>query len=162
MTSQELIESLTLQPHPEGGFFKETYRASDTVEYNGSRRAASTAIYYLLNDGAVSHLHRIDADEVWHAYAGSGLRVHIFDHDGYRFLDIGSDLKAGQSPQGVVPAGAWFGAELLNPDDFALVGCTVAPGFEFAHFELANREHFLSRHPEQRAIIERLTSDPTP
>ena len=162
MTSQELIERLELQPHPEGGFFKETYRAADVVEYNGATRAASTAIYYLLNDGAVSHLHRIDADEVWHAYAGSGLRVHIFDHDGYRFLDIGSDLKAGQCPQGVVPAGAWFGAELLNPDDFALVGCTVAPGFEFAHFELANREDFLSRHPEQRAIIERLTSDPTP
>jgi predicted cupin superfamily sugar epimerase len=158
MTSQELIERLELQPHPEGGFFKETYRAADLVEYNGATRAASTAIYYLLNDGAVSHLHRIDADEVWHAYAGSGLRVHIFDDDGYRFLDIGADLKAGQHPQGVVPAGAWFGAELLTPGDFALVGCTVAPGFEFAHFELADRESFVSRYPEQRAIIERLTS----
>ena len=158
MTSQDLIESLELQPHPEGGFYKETYRASAWVNYKSSPRAASTAIYYLLNDGAVSHLHRIDADEVWHAYAGSGLRVHIFDEDGYRFFDIGVDLKAGQRPQDVVPAGAWFGAELLNPQDFALVGCTVAPGFEFEHFELADRAHFLEKFPDQRSIIERLTS----
>ena len=115
MNCKDLIEELELTPHPEGGYFKETYRASDSVNYKGSPRAASTAIYYLLNDGAVSHLHRIDADEVWHAYAGSGLRVHIFDEDGYRFFDIGVDLKAGQRPQDVVPAGAWFGAELLNP-----------------------------------------------
>ena len=86
--------------------------------------------------------------------------MHIFDDDGYRFLDIGSDLKAGQCPQGVVPAGAWFGAELLNPNDFVLVGCTVAPGFEFEHFELADRKHLLTRYREQRAIIERLTPNP--
>ena len=80
MNCNDLIEELKLTPHPEGGYFKETYRARAQVTPNG--RAASTAIYYLLNDGAVSHLHRIDADEVWHAYAGSGLRVHIFDDQG--------------------------------------------------------------------------------
>ena len=156
MNCKDLIEELELTPHPEGGYFKETYRASAHVTSSG--RAASTAIYYLLDHGAVSHLHRIDADEVWHAYAGSGLRVHIFEDKHYRFLDIGTDLKAGQRPQGVVPAGAWFGAELLSPDDFALVGCTVAPGFEFEHFELATRAPFLKRFPHQRSIIERLTS----
>ena len=156
MNCKDLIEELKLTPHPEGGYFKETYRANTHVTSSG--RAASTAIYYLLDHGAVSHLHRIDADEVWHAYAGSGLRVHIFEDEHYRFLDIGTDLQAGQRPQGVVPAGAWFGAELLNPHGYALVGCTVAPGFEFEHFELATRAPFLEKFPDQRPIIERLTS----
>ena len=155
MNHTDVIEMLQLQPHPEGGYFKETYRSDLGVTPEG--RAASTAIYYLLCDGAVSHLHRIDADEVWHAYAGAGLRVHIFDDQGYHFMDIGSDLKSGQRPQGVVRAGAWFGAELLEPESFALVGCTVAPGFEFEHFELATRASLLENFSAQRAIIERLT-----
>ena len=161
LTSNDLIERLELQPHPEGGFYKETYRSATEVNHKQISRAASTAIYYLLNDGAFSHLHRIDADEVWHAYAGSGIRVHIFDDDGYNFLDIGIDIKAGQRPQGMVPAGAWFGAELLDPKHFAFVGCTVAPGFEFSHFELADRDLLLKRHPNQRAIINRLTANST-
>ena len=110
MNHTDVIETLQLQPHPEGGFFSETYRSDLTVTSEG--RAASTAIYYLLCDRAVSHLHRIDADEVWHAYAGTGLRVHIFDDQGYHFIDVGRDLKSGHRPQGVVRAGAWFGAEL--------------------------------------------------
>ena len=158
MSGNELIERLGLQPHPEGGYFLETYRAEHSIKDGDRQRAVSTAIYYLLCEGAVSHLHRIDADELWHAYAGSGLRVHIFDESGYRFLDIGTDLSAGQRPQGVVPAGAWFGAELLNADDYALVGCTVAPGFEFTSFELADRALLLARYPEQRSVIERLTA----
>lgn len=128
----EIIRLLDLRPHPEGGHYRETFRDSAT---DGSGRAASTAIYFLLAAGEVSRWHRIDAVEVWHWYAGAALALSVADASGRRGIRLGADLAAGERPQAVVPAGAWQQAESLG--SWTLVGCTVAPGFQFAGFELA-------------------------
>jgi uncharacterized protein len=135
LTAQQIILLLDLKPHPEGGHFRETFRDSQTV---GSGRAASTAIYFLLARGERSHWHRVDAAEAWHWHAGAPLALDIASLSAplHRVV-LGSDLAAGQRPQAVVPADAWQAAESLG--DWTLVGCTVAPGFEFAKFELAPR-----------------------
>jgi predicted cupin superfamily sugar epimerase len=133
-TAADIIARLELQPHPEGGHYRETFR--DTrVDDNG--RALSTAIYFLLARGERSHWHRIDAVEIWHYYAGSSLTLEIADDRGQRSVRLGPDLAAGEVPQAVVPAHAWQAAE--STGDWTLVGCTVAPGFDFAKFELAPR-----------------------
>jgi len=125
MTAGEVVDLLGLAPHPEGGWFRETFRDE------GAGRAASTAIYYLLASGQRSHWHRVDAAEVWHHYAGAPLRL---EQPGGALI-LGSNLAAGQRPQAVVPKGGWQAAECLG--EWTLVGCTVAPGFEFSGFELA-------------------------
>jgi len=127
MTSaQSYITKLNLQPHPEGGWYSETYR----TESVSGERAASTGIYFLLSSDNVSNFHRIDADEMWHFYVGDPLTVHMIDADGrYSTHLIGADLGAGHVFQAVVPAGVWFGASVEREGGFALVGCTVAPGF---------------------------------
>jgi hypothetical protein len=131
-TAADIIARLELKPHPEGGHFRETFR--DTrVDADG--RSASTAIYFLLARGERSHWHRIDAVEVWHYYAGSALRLEIADGDGWHTVGLGPDLAAGEMPQAIVPALAWQAA--TSTGDWTLVGCTVAPGFDFAAFELA-------------------------
>jgi len=132
MTADEIIARLGLQPHPEGGHFRETFRDTQTID---GARAASTAIYFLLRRGERSHWHRVDAAEVWHYYAGSALTLRISDSNGERTITLGADLSAGEMPQAVVPAHAWQAAE--SGGDWTLVGCTVAPGFDFAKFELA-------------------------
>ena len=135
MTADEIIETLGMQPHPEGGFFVETYR--DTPA--GGGRAHSTGIYFLLREGDFSHWHRVDASEMWHWYAGSPLALHISEDASETTTHrLGNDLKAGERPQTVVPPHAWQAAESLG--DWTLVGCTVAPGFEFSGFELAPRD----------------------
>ena len=131
-SASDIIASLDLKPHPEGGHYRETFRDS-AVDAVG--RSRSTAIYFLLGRGERSHWHRIDAVEVWHYYAGDALTLRIADHDGTRSITLGSDLAAGQVPQAIVPAYAWQAAE--SAGDWTLVGCTVAPGFDFATFELA-------------------------
>jgi len=132
LTAREIIARLDLKPHPEGGHYRETFRDPHTID--GSR-AASTAIYFLLTRGEKSHWHRVDAAEVWHYYAGSALTLRIADSDGEQAIQLGPDLAAGEQPQAVVPAYAWQAAE--STGDWTLVGCTVAPGFDFAKFELA-------------------------
>ena len=132
LTAAEVIARLGLAPHPEGGHFRETFRDS-RVDANG--RAASTAIYFLLARGERSHWHRIDAAETWHYYAGDALTLRIADAAGTRSVRLGPAIAAGEIPQAVVPPRAWQAAE--SKGDWTLVGCTVAPGFEFAHFELA-------------------------
>jgi predicted cupin superfamily sugar epimerase len=134
LTAAELIARLDLKPHPEGGHYRETFRDTG-LDSNG--RSASTAIYFLLARGERSHWHRIDAVEVWHHYAGSALKLLIADGDGARTLRLGADLAAGEVPQAIVPVQAWQAAESLG--DWTLVGCTVAPGFDFAAFEMAPR-----------------------
>lgn len=129
----EIIARLELVPHPEGGHYRETFRDPRNM-HDG--RAASTAIYFLLARGERSHWHRVDAAEVWHYYAGAPLALAIADESGRRELHLGNDLMAGHAPQAVVPAGAWQSACSLG--DWTLVGCTVAPGFEFFGFELTN------------------------
>jgi predicted cupin superfamily sugar epimerase len=131
LTAAEVIARLDLKPHPEGGHYRETFRDSRT---NAAGRAISTAIYFLLARGERSHWHRVDAVEMWHYYAGSPLVLRI--HDGaMRDIRLGPDLAAGEMPQAIVPAHAWQAAETSG--DWTLVGCTVAPGFEFSGFELA-------------------------
>jgi predicted cupin superfamily sugar epimerase len=132
LSAADVIRLLGLVPHPEGGHFRETFR--DLVT-DASSRAASTAIYFLLAAGEVSRWHRVDAAEAWHWYAGAPLALTIADTGGRRVLRLGADLAAGERPQAVVPAGAWQQAESLGA--WTLVGCTVAPGFQFAGFELA-------------------------
>ena len=131
-TAAEIIARLGLEPHPEGGHFRETFRDS-AVDANG--RSASTAIYFLLARGERSHWHRIDAVEIWHWHAGAALELGIADDGGSRVLRLGVDLAAGERPQGIVPPHAWQAATTTG--DWTLVGCTVAPGFDFATFELA-------------------------
>jgi uncharacterized protein len=132
LTAADITARLDLKPHPEGGHYRETFRDA-RLDANG--RSASTAIYFLLAKGERSHWHRIDAVEVWHHYAGSALKLQIANSDGARTLRLGPDLAAGEVPQAIVPAQAWQAAESCG--DWTLVGCTVAPGFDFATFELA-------------------------
>jgi hypothetical protein len=133
-TVAEIIARLELRPHPEGGHYRETFRDPRT---DADGRAHSTAIHFLLARGERSHWHRIDAVEIWHYYAGSPLTLQIADEIGQRSVRLGPDLAAGEVPQAIVPALAWQAAEATG--DWTLVGCTVAPGFDFAKFELAPR-----------------------
>jgi predicted cupin superfamily sugar epimerase len=177
MKVEEIVAGLGLSPHPEGGFYKETYRATDVLSraaldsipasgggfaagpgrFRGDR-PASTAIFFLLRKGEFSALHRIASDEVWHFYAGAPLDIVCLHEDGRREdLRLGMDLPAGALPQRMVPAGTWFGSRLAAPGGFALVGCTVAPGFDFADFELGTREDLLRRFPHHAGIVGELT-----
>jgi uncharacterized protein len=131
-TAADIIARLELKPHPEGGHYRETFR---DPRGDAGGRSLSTAIYFLLARGERSHWHRIDAVEVWHYYAGSALDLQIADDRGRRTVRIGPDLATGEVPQAIVPARAWQAAETTG--DWTLVGCTVAPGFDFAGFELA-------------------------
>jgi uncharacterized protein len=163
-TAGELVKELELARHPEGGWYRESYRCAEGVradalpERFGGQRSFCTAIYFLLERGDISALHRIKADEMWHFYSGSPLTVHIITPAGeQRQLVLGSDLLSGASFQGVVPAGCWFGAEISGEGDYALVGCTVAPGFDFADFEMADRNELLLQYPVHAEMIGRLT-----
>ncbi|WP_447921077.1 cupin domain-containing protein [Achromobacter aegrifaciens] len=154
-----LIRRLDLLPHPEGGYYRETYRAADSVTRgDGAQRSASTAIYYLLCDGAWSTWHRIRADELWHFHAGDSLHIHVLAPDGgYRCLRLGDALEDPDAAfQAMVPAGSWFAAELAEPASYALAGCTVAPGFEFSEFELADAAELQRLYPAQAGLIARL------
>jgi len=159
----ELVASLGLIPHPEGGFFAETYRAAESVRAEhlparfGGDRSFSTAIYFLLVSGHPSHLHRLHADELWHFHEGSPVTIHVLEPaGGYRTIRLGAAISEGETFQAAIPAGCWFGAEVLAPDSYALVGCTVAPGFDYVDFELGERAALLAAYPEHRELIERL------
>lgn len=165
MTADECIAWLDLQPHPEGGFYRPSYRAADAVTPAGlpgrfgAARPVSTAIYFLLRDRAVSRFHRLKSDELWHHYFGRPLCVHVIAPDGtYRCHRLGADLAAGMTPQLAVPHGAWFGAEVEGAVGYALVGNTVAPGFDFDDFELADRAELVAAYPQHAALIRRLTA----
>lgn len=152
------VEHLNLQPHPEGGFFKETYRSEIKLQpfENNGERSLSTGIYFLITSGNFSAFHRIKSDEMWHFYAGSPLTVHIIETDGtYTELNIGLDLVKGQLPQAVVPAEAWFASE--SSGEYSLVGCTVSPGFDFTDFELAYQSDLIKLFPSHKELITRLT-----
>jgi predicted cupin superfamily sugar epimerase len=165
MTSAgDWIARLGLQPHPEGGYFRETYRAAESIpagalppRFGGPRRFA-TAIYFLLERGQASVLHRLPADELWHFYDGDALTVYVLEPAGTLVRHrLGRDAAAGETLQAVVPAGCWLGAAVEPPGAFALAGCTVAPGFDFADLEMGARAALVGRYPDHRALIERLT-----
>lgn len=166
-TAAAVIDQLKLVRHPEGGWYRETYRASLCLAppalplHFSGERAASTAIYFLLERGEVSALHRIKSDELWHFHAGSTLTLHCIDPAGdYRCRRLGSDLAAGETFQAVVPAGCWFGAEVTGSGPYALVGCTVAPGFDFADFELGEPLALCRQFPQHARLIDRLQPRP--
>ena len=156
--------TLGLEPHPDGGYYRETYRSNAWLPqgslpegFSGPRQA-STAIYFLLDGRGFNHMHRLKSDEMWHFYTGSSLTIHIILEDGANSqIRLGPETEAGQAFQRVVPAGCWFGATVDDPESFSLVGCTVAPGFDFEDFEMGNRGHLLARYPQHAAIIQRLT-----
>ena len=162
--AQYWINHLGLSPHPEGGYYRVTYKSDLTIvrsalpsSYQGDR-SASTAIYFLLDEGNFSAFHRIASDEVWHFYAGSSLVVYVIDPDGdYSELHLGSD--EGEEFQAVVKAGCWFASRVRDAVGFALVGCTVAPGFDFADFELGVRSELIRAFPAHRKLIEELTRE---
>lgn len=145
-----LIRDLALAPHPEGGHYRETFRANETVQTPRGVRAASTAIFFALRQGEFSAWHRVQADEVWHHYAGASAEVHVLYNGEYQVLRLGQDLSTGQRPQGVVPAGAWQATHAK--DGGVLFGCTVAPGFDFDDFELAGPE-LADEYPQHTASI---------
>jgi len=170
-TPAQLVRQLRLVPHPEGGHYRETHRCAQTVvrEDSGFTRSASTAIYYLLSDGAYSAWHRIQSDEVWHFYAGSALDIHTLDAEGrlatFRLgspfgMERAEDDTAAADFQVIVAAGLWLAAELVQPQSYALVGCTVAPGFEFSEFELADTAKLQATWPRHAEIIGRLAPRP--
>lgn len=155
-------ERLGLLPHPEGGFYAETYRSSERhpgpPESFPGERALATAIYFLLPAGECSALHRIRSDELWHFYCGAPLEIAVIDGDGLLTVKrLGLDLERGEAPQHAVNAGTWFGASVAPDRGYALVGCTVAPGFDFRDFELARREELSARYPAHARLIERYT-----
>jgi len=160
------IEKLGLAAHPEGGYYRQTYRADLILAKESlpdgftGMRAVSTAIYFLLQGEEFSAFHRLRSDEVWHFYVGSALVVHVIEEDGrYSEILLGSDPEAGEVLQAVVKAGCWFGSRVRDGRGFALVGCTVAPGFDFEDFEMAKREELVREYPQHWGVIEELTRE---
>jgi len=157
---ENIIKKLDLKPHPEGGYFKETYRSLAEINknslhsgYNGKRNY-STCIYFLLTSDTFSAFHKIKQDEIWHFYDGSPILLHTISetgiHDEYT---IGRDLSKGEVPQLVVPGNHWFAAEVINKNDYSLVGCTVSPGFDFSDFELPTRKKLITKFPTYESLI---------
>ena len=160
----DIINTLQLQPHPEGGYFKETYRSEGFVlssslstDYIGDRNY-STCIYFLLTSDSFSAFHRIKQDEIWHFYDGAPILLHVISPEGnYSKHQIGRDFSNNEMPQLVVPGGHWFAAEVIEPNSYSLVGCTVSPGFDFKDFEMLSREDLVGLFPQHIDIINKLT-----
>lgn len=166
-TAQYWIDQLHLQKHPEGGFYKETYRSTEQIPRSGlparfsADRTHSTAIYFLLRAQDRSLFHRIKSDELWHYHAGSSLTIYVLRDGRCHEYMLGADIEKGESLQIVVPANCWFGAKVNDPQGYVLSGCTVAPGFDFTDFELADRSFLLKEFPDQRPTVELLTNEST-
>lgn len=159
-----LISALGLLQHPEGGWYRETYRSAGQIpgtalpgDFNGLR-SCCTAIYFLLEQGDYSALHRIKSDELWFFHGGASLTIHLLTADGNcSAIRLGADIAAGEVLQAMVPGGTWFGAEMSGGGEYSLVSCTVAPGFDFADFEMGDRTTLLAQYPEHQALVVRLT-----
>jgi predicted cupin superfamily sugar epimerase len=157
------IDHLDLKPHPEGGFYKETYRAAESIpgtalphRFEGARNF-STAIYFLLRSQDKSLFHRIKSDELWHFHAGSALAIYVLTETGLTIHKLGCRVDEGEALQIVVPANTWFGAKVIDDNAYALVGCTVAPGFDFQDFEMATTSQLLNDFPKHEEAIRQLT-----
>lgn len=154
----QLIDQLQLVPHPEGGYFRETYRSSVVFETPSGKRNSSTAIYFLLLKGNFSAFHRITSDEVWHFYAGDPISVFVIhQHGTLEEIRLGNGFTNGEVPQYVVPAGAWFASKVADGGFSGLVGCTVSPGFDFVDFEMASEVELMKQFPQHSEIISELT-----
>ena len=157
------IDKLQLQPHPEGGYYKEVYRAGEMIlaenlpgAYNGDRNI-STSIYFLLQRNDFSAFHKLKSDELWHFYDGSSLKISLIDQSGnFNEICLGKNIDEGEVFQTVIKQNCWFAAELIDKKSFALVGCTVSPGFDFRDFEMADCEQLIRQFPELKDRIIRL------
>jgi predicted cupin superfamily sugar epimerase len=159
------IEKLGLLPHPEGGFFKETYRSSGSIKSDclpagyKSGRNFSTLIYYMLAGSNISAFHKLKSDEIWHFYDGSPVKIiRINENRELKETLLGKDLTKGETFQAVIPKNSWFGAELADKNSFGLIGCTVSPGFEYEDLAIGKRDELIKQFPEYRTVIEKLTN----
>jgi uncharacterized protein len=157
------INHLSLSSHPEGGFYRETYRAKESIPASGlpdrfqGDRSFSTAIYFLLRSEDRSVFHRIKSDELWCYHAGATLPIYLLHDQQLTVYKLGPSLDQGDSLQVVIPSGCWFGAKAEQPGSYTLAGCSVAPGFDFQDFEIADRKILMREYPAYRQIIEMLT-----
>jgi predicted cupin superfamily sugar epimerase len=163
-SARQWIETLGLRPHPEGGYYRETYRAAEVLSPAclpprfGGERAMCTAIYYLLEGSDLAALHRIRQDEVLHFYDGAAAVIHVIDPAGnYSASRLGRNLAQGEFPQIMVPGGHLFGMKVADGGTYSFFGCTVAPGFDFADFEMPTRADLVRKFPQHRGLIESLT-----
>jgi len=164
MNSHYWIKNLGLQPHPEGGYFKEVFRSDEQIpqsslpsRYHGSR-AYTTSIYFLLSGNDFSAFHRITSDEIWHLYAGCSLTLYQIMPDGELIIQkLGTNLEKGERPQIIIPRNSWFAAKPDFEDSFTLVGCSVSPGFDFSDFELAKRSLLTQQYPQHQELIAEFT-----
>ncbi|WP_078543300.1 cupin domain-containing protein [Litchfieldia alkalitelluris] len=160
--AQYYIEKLGLTPHPEGGFFKSTYESTHLITNlagvkEGKERKLYTSIYFLLRSEDISHLHRLKSDELWYYHGGSSLTVHVIDENGeYQELKLGLNLDKGEIPQVLVPKNTIFGSSVMEKDTFSLVGCMVAPGFDFEDFELFSQKELMVEYPEHEKVIRKM------
>lgn len=152
---EKLIQKYNMSPHPEGGFFCETYRSEQTIDTENGKRSVSTAITFLLRQGDISHLHRIKSDELWHFYHGDDLEIFEIDENG-NFI---STILNNESPQYLVKANRWFGSRPCENSKYSFVGCTVSPGFDFADFEMANCDNLTKDYPKIAEKISPLCLD---
>ncbi len=162
--AKEYIEKLQLLEHPEGGYFKEVYRSEVIINKDylpqrySSDRCLSTSIYFLLEGKQFSALHRLKSDEIWHHIDGVSVKIFVIDENGkLTITKLGKNIKDGDVLQTVIKRSCWFGAEILDETSFTLVSCTVAPGFDFADFELGKREELLELFPEHKELVLKLT-----
>jgi len=160
MNAKELIEKLQLLPHPEGGWYRETYRSAETMtNKNGLNRNVCTTIYFLLEGNNKSHFHRIQSDETWFFHSGEPLEILMITSGQLQSITLGNDILNGEVPQFVVPAQTWFAAKIKTATGYSLVSCTVAPGFDFSDFELAKRENLIKEFPELEEVIREFSMD---
>lgn len=168
MLKEELIKTYNLQSHPEGGYYKETYRSKDVIETNSETQAQAfpngrsfaTAIYFLIEKNNFSAFHKIKSDETWHFYEGDALEVIEIDLEGNLIkTKVGRNIGAGEVFQYTVKAGHWFGSRVLEGGEYSFVGCTVAPGFDFRDFEIAKRKELQDKFPQHAEIIAQLTRE---
>ena len=162
--AQRYIEKLQLKPHPEGGYYKEIYRAGEIIlpqhlpkRYRSSR-SFSTSIYFLLEGRQVSNFHRLKSDEQWHFYDGSTVVLHVIDETEilHKIL-LGRNIEKGESHQVIIKHNSWFAAELMDKTSYALIGCTVSPGFDFSDFELGKGDYLINKFPQFRELINKFT-----
>ncbi|NER34884.1 MAG: cupin domain-containing protein [Oscillatoria sp. SIO1A7] len=162
LTTEQVIAYYKMQPHPEGGYYTESFKSDRQIAIEGfeGKRAYCTAIYFLLTHETKSHLHRLKSDEIWHFYLSGPIKVVEITPDGKQIETIlGQDILAGQKLQHSVKAGHWFGSYSLKQTPYSLVGCTVAPGFEFADFEMAKKSDLLLKYPHLSKTIDFLAKD---
>ena len=156
--AQNLIRNYKLLPHPEGGYYRETYRSPEIINVDGKQRNTATAIYYLLNDGDKSHFHRLSSDEIWFFHEGEALEILLIDQRENLIINtLGIDSELGCIPQFTIKAGTWFAARIKGGAGYSLASCVVAPGFDFADFEMANKVQLCALFPHLKAEIEEMS-----